>query len=142
VYMCVRELMWWLVTAPRTAAAKPPAGGKEARAHAQRAGVGVLQASVVRDEHYHRRHQPGLSPALPQTPPGQRMKLCGALLPGASQSHGGDLSRHTHCDGVAVVPLQDQLKENMGAFTKELSEEALADINDVYKRFKDPATSA
>jgi aryl-alcohol dehydrogenase-like predicted oxidoreductase len=38
--------------------------------------------------------------------------------------------------------LQDQLKENMGAFGKELSEEALADINAVYKRFKDPATSA
>jgi aryl-alcohol dehydrogenase-like predicted oxidoreductase len=35
-----------------------------------------------------------------------------------------------------------QLQENMGAFDKVLSAEALADVNAVYKRFKDPATSA
>ena len=58
-----------------------------------------------------------------------------------SESH-GHLSRHTHCAVLRWSCLQDQLKENMGAFGKELSEEALADINAVYKRFKDPATSA
>jgi aryl-alcohol dehydrogenase-like predicted oxidoreductase len=32
----------------------------------------------------------------------------------------------------------EQLKENVEAFDKELSEECLADIAVVYKRFRDP----
>jgi aryl-alcohol dehydrogenase-like predicted oxidoreductase len=32
-----------------------------------------------------------------------------------------------------------QLKENMGAFSKELSAEAVADVNAVYKQYRDPA---
>jgi aryl-alcohol dehydrogenase-like predicted oxidoreductase len=36
----------------------------------------------------------------------------------------------------------EQLKENLEAFSLELPEEAVADINDVYKRFRDPPTSA
>eukprot|EP00238_Polyblepharides_amylifera_P007840 CAMPEP_0196575914 /NCGR_PEP_ID=MMETSP1081-20130531/5299_1 /TAXON_ID=36882 /ORGANISM="Pyramimonas amylifera, Strain CCMP720" /LENGTH=331 /DNA_ID=CAMNT_0041894371 /DNA_START=238 /DNA_END=1233 /DNA_ORIENTATION=- len=35
----------------------------------------------------------------------------------------------------------DQLKENMEAFSVELSEEVLADVNAVFKKFRDPATS-
>jgi len=36
----------------------------------------------------------------------------------------------------------EQLKENLEAFSLVVPEEALTDINDVYKRFKDPPTSA
>jgi aryl-alcohol dehydrogenase-like predicted oxidoreductase len=36
----------------------------------------------------------------------------------------------------------EQLKENLGAFEKELPEEAIADINAVHKKYRDPPTAA
>lgn len=36
----------------------------------------------------------------------------------------------------------EQLKENLDAFSIDLSREAIDDINEVYRKFRDPPTSA
>jgi len=50
-------------------------------------------------------------------------------------------SRQFVTSTIIGATTMDQLKENMDAFSIDLSKEALADIQTLFKKYRDPATS-